>query len=324
MNNYSGDHPKLSRSPSLAETARFGAQRWWEKYGLGYLFLLPTLIIFAIFVFYPMINTIQLSFYNARLNAVETRYVGLENYDRLLFREGHTSREMLSVIQNTFVFTFGCLALQFLVGFTTSVILDRLNTFGNYIRGFLLVSWVTPAVVTAFIWRLILSAGGGILNTVLLDLGLIDEAIPWLARGDTAMWSLIIANTWRGFPFWMMMISAGMKNINREIYDAAKVDGASGLQVVWFVTIPLLRLTLFVTSTLSFIWTFNNFELIYGMTGGGPLDTTRTIPVHIYETAFVGFRSGNASAAAVMLLIMMSVAILMYMRLLKIDGGRMS
>jgi multiple sugar transport system permease protein len=108
------------------------------------------------------------------------------------------------------------------------------------------------------------------------------------------------------------------------MYDAAAVDGANTWQTLWHVTLPLLRFPLFVTSTLAFIWTFNYFDLIYALTGGGPVDATRTVPLYIYDTAFTGFRMGEASAASVLLLVMMSAIVFVYARALRIQGGQLS
>lgn len=292
---------------------------FWNRYGLAYLLLVPALILLFGIVVGPALQAIWMSFHDIHLTSMEEPFIGLENYLEVL-----DSRLMSKVIRNSFVWTFGSVFLQFLIGFTLALVLDRFGKAGNYIRGFLLLSWVMPGIVIAFMWRFMLSPDWGIINAVLEGSGLVDKGIPWLSRGNTAMLSVIIANAWKGFPFWMIMISAGLKSINREIYDAAAVDGASGWRMIMYITVPLLRFPLFVTSTLAFIWTFNYFDLIFGMTGGGPLDATRSVPLYIYDTAFTGFRIGEASAASVLLMLFMSVVIVIYARALRIEGGQLS
>lgn len=292
-------------------------RRWWRQYSLPYLLLLPTLLLFAVVVLYPTLETIRMSFHDVRLTATEQPFVGLANY-RAIF----SSFLLKKVIQNSIVWTVGSVSLQFVIGFSLALAMERLGRLGNYLRGFLLLSWVMPGIVIAFMWRFMLSPDWGVINWLLTSSGLTESSIAWLSRPGTAMLSVIVANAWKGFPFWMVMISAGLKSIGTEVYDAAAVDGATGWRLIWYIIIPLIRFPLFVTSTLTFIWTFNYFDLIYGMTGGGPLDATRNIPLYIYDTAFTGFRMGQASAASVLLIVFMSIFVITYARLLRIQGGQ--
>ena len=240
-------------SPPLENQTEPG---WLKRYWFPLALLLPTLLLFLGVVIYPSLQTVWMSFRNVQLTSLDSQFIGLSNYERVI-----TSPLMGQVIQNSLVWTFGSVGLQFLIGFSLALVLDRFGTLGNYTRGFLLLSWVMPGIVIAFIWRFMLSPDWGIINWGLEQIGLIDEGIPWLSRPRTAMLSVVLANAWKGFPFWMIMISAGLKGINRELYDAAAVDGTSGWRMIWYITIPLIRMPLFVTSTLSFIWTFNYFDL---------------------------------------------------------------
>lgn len=304
----------LNRETPLEQEPRRGT---WRDYVLPYALLVPSLLIFAAVVVYPTLQTIWMSFHNVQLTSVEQPFIGLKNYISII-----ESPLLTKVIINSIIWTVGSVSLQFVIGFSLALVLDRLGAIGNYFRGFLLLSWVMPGIVIAFMWRFMLSPDWGIINWGLVNLGLIGESIPWLSRPRTAMASVILANAWKGFPFWMIMISAGLKGINTDVYDAAAVDGASGWKLVWYIIMPLLKFPLFVTSTLAFIWTFNYFDLIFGMTGGGPLDATRNIPLYIYDTAFTGFRMGEASAASVLLIVFMSIVVMFYARLLRIQGGQ--
>lgn len=295
---------------------RFNLSRSWQRYRLPYLLLVPAITIFVAIILYPALSTIWISFHKVQLTSVEEPFVGLNNYNIIL-----SSNLLQKVITNSFIWTISSIVFQFLIGFTTALILDRMGGVGNFLRGILLLPWVMPGIVIAFIWRLILSPDWGIANLFLMQVGMLEESVAWLARPSTAMTAVIVANVWKGFPFWMVTISAGLKGIGTEIYDAAAVDGASGWRLIWYITLPLLRFPLFVTSTLAFIWTFNYFDLIFGMTRGGPLDATRTVPLYIYDTAFTSFRMGEASAGSVLLMIMMCVIIFIYARLMRVQNG---
>jgi multiple sugar transport system permease protein len=308
---------KAGRTTTAALPPR---RKWpWRRHLLPFLLLTPAFAILLAILVYPAVNTLWLSVHNVRLSSTAQPFIGLNNYRVIL-----SSSLLRTVLQNSLVWTFGSLAVQFVLGFSTALILDRMGRWGNLLRGVLIIPWVMPGIVIAFIWKWLLSPDWGIVNYLLMKLGLIQEYIPWLARGGTAMLALIIANGWKGFPFWMIMISAGLKGINSEIYDAAAVDGASGWRLLWYIVVPLLRLPLFVTSTLAFIWTFNYFDLIFALTRGGPVDATRTVPVYIYDTAFTGFRMGEASAASVLLLLIMAAIVYFYTRALRIEGGQLS
>ena len=311
-----GQHPIAGKGLSTGST--LAQRKWWHRYSLPYLLLLPTLLLFVVVVLYPTFETIRMSLHDVRLTTTEQPFIGLDNYRAIL-----SSFLLKKVIQNSIVWTVGSVSLQFVLGFSLALAMERLGRLGNYLRGFLLLSWVMPGIVIAFMWRFMLSPDWGIINWFLTSAGF-SESIAWLSRPGTAMFSVILANAWKGFPFWMVMISAGLKSIGSEVYDAASVDGATGWRLIWYIIIPLIRFPLFVTSTLTIIWTFNYFDLIYGMTGGGPLDATRNVPLYIYDTAFTGFRMGQASAASVLLIIIMSVFVITYARLLRVQGGQRS
>ena len=311
----------VGQNPSAGERLGTGSMvaqtAWWRRHSLPYLLLLPTLLLFVVVVLYPTFETIRMSFHDVRLTSVEQPFVGLDNYRAIL-----SSFLLRKVIQNSIIWTVGSVSLQFVLGFSLALAMERLGRLGNYLRGFLLLSWVMPGIVIAFMWRFMLSPDWGVINWFLTSTGVTESSIAWLSRPGTAMFSVILANAWKGFPFWMVMISAGLKGIGAEVYDAAAVDGATGWRLIWYIIIPLIRFPLFVTSTLTFIWTFNYFDLIYGMTGGGPLDATRNVPLYIYDTAFTGFRMGQASSASVLLIVFMSIFVITYARLLRVQGGQ--
>ena len=223
-------------------------------------------------------------------------FIGLENYRELLFDDPFFWR----VVQNGFIFTFGSVAAKLVVGMVMAVVLNQRIKFRGLFRGILLMPWVAPTVVTALSWRWILNLQG-VLNLTLKDLGLITIPIPWLAQYGTAILSLIMVNAWRGFPFFGITLLAGMQAIPQELYEAAEVDGASVWQRFWHITVPSLRTVILVVTILSIIWTFNDFAIVWLLTGGGPGNATDVFATYTYKLGFRTSRLGYGETVSVIL-----------------------
>jgi multiple sugar transport system permease protein len=176
-----------------------------------------------------------------------------------------------------------------------------------------------PGVVVAIIWQWIYQPIFGILNAALSGLGLPTH--QWLGDPSTVLPAVILANVWKGFPFWMIMLTAGLQTIPHDLYEAATVDGAGGWARFRYVTIPGIKTVLVITSILAFIWTFNYFDLIYVLTGGGPANLTQIFPIYIYQTAFNDQQLGLGAAASLVLFVAMTIVMIVYVRLVKLRGA---
>jgi multiple sugar transport system permease protein len=165
-----------------------------------------------------------------------------------------------------------------------------------------LLPWVIPPISGALIWWWIFSAAQGILNYYLLQLGIVHRPVAWISEPGLAMYSVILANVWRIFPFYMVMLLAGLQTIPAELQDAASIDGANAVQRLRYVIIPSIRNIIVTVLTLGFIWAFQEFTMIWGITKGGPGFSTRTLLLYIYQTAFSFFRMGEAAAAGTIVL----------------------
>ena len=278
---------------------------------LHWLLLLPTLALMALLLLYPLAYQFYLSVHDATLDRPVGTFVGVANFVEL-FNEP----DFWLITRNSFVWTLGSLLFQFLLGMGVALLLNQGYPGSGIYRAFMLAPWVMPGVVIGIIWRWIYNPINGILNAALDLVGI--APVYWLDDPTMAMAGVIIANVWKGFPFWMLMISAGLQMIPNELYEAAKVDGSSAFQRFRFVTLPGLKTILVMTSTLGFIWTFNFFDLIYVLTGGGPAEGTRTFPLYIYRTAFKYWDFSESAATAVLLALLMGIGMVVYIRAVRL------
>lgn len=270
-------------------------------------FALPAFIALALVLIYPLAYNIWISLHVDRLSPQDGEFVWFENYLKV-FQSG----ALLATLGRTLIFTVGSLVLQFVVGFASALALESFPRAAKVIRPLLLTPWVMPGVAVAAIWLAILNPISGLANRILGLVGL--EPVQWLSTPVLAMLSLIVVNTWKSAPYWMLMLSAGLKNVPKEVIEAAKVDGASYPRIVWHVLLPGIRPVLATTSILAFIWTFNYFDLAYLLTNGGPGSATTTLPYAIWESALKFNRFDQAAAYSVLSILLTGIAIAFYLR----------
>ena len=266
-----------------------------RDFGLGYLLLTPLILVLFVLLAYPITVALWITLQDKTIG-LPGSFIGLRNYSDLLTNDPY----FWQVVRNGFVFTLGSVALKLIVGMIMALILNQSIVWRGFFRGVLLMPWVAPTVVTALSWRWILDLTG-VLNLALRDLGLMRTSIPWLAQYGTAMLSLVLVNTWRGFPFFGITLLAGMQAIPQELYEAAEVDGATVWQRFWHITVPSLRTVILVVTILSTIWTFNDFGIVWLLTGGGPGHATDVFATYTYKLGFVTSRLGYGQTVSVIL-----------------------
>ena len=261
------------------------------------LFLLPLLVLVVALIAYPFARAIWLSLTD-KLVGYPERFVGLRNYDYLI-----NDDTFHGVLRNTAVFTVASLVLKVLTGLAMALVLNHIWRGRSFFRGLFLLPWITSTVIIALTWRWMFDAfpGRGFFNSVLLDAGVIRQPIAFMATPAGAMASVVIANWWRGFPFFGVSYLAAMQAIPREHYDAAAVDGAGAWSRFRHVTLPGLKHVIVVTFVLSFILTINDFNIIYVMTRGGPGTATQVLATYSYEVAFNQLRWGRGVTIAIFL-----------------------
>lgn len=304
--------PRMASSRPLSRSKRLERilGRDWK---VALPFVLPLLVLMAGLIFWPFINAILISF-TTRSIARKEVWVGLGNYERLLSDSSYRD-----AVANTVKFTVASVTSKLIVGMSIALLLNSRVPFRNVLTGLMLLPWIVPEVVTAMAWRSIFDPIFGGLNPILMSLGLIDRRIAWLAEPSLAMPSVIAVNIWKGIPFFTMLLLAGLKAIDKELYEAAEVDGANSLSRFRHITLPGLKYVIAVTMMLSTISTFNTFGLVYLMTGGGPGGGTRLYSILAYERAIIGLRFGPGAAVALSMAPVLAIFILLLARFMR--GG---
>lgn len=270
-------------------------RRLGRDFALAYILLFPLILILFVLLAYPIASALWITLQDKTIGMVG-RFIGLENYRELLLDDPF----FWQVVRNGFIFTIGSVVLKLFVGMIMALVLNQPLVLRGLWRGLLLMPWVAPTVVTALSWRWILDLTG-VLNLMLRDLGLMKTSIPWLAQYGTAMFSLVLVNTWRGFPFFGITLLAGLQAIPQELYEAADIDGASVWQRFRYVTMPSLRTVILVVTILSTIWTFNDFSVVWLLTGGGPGHATDVFATYTYKLGFITSRLGYGQTVSVIL-----------------------
>lgn len=273
----------------------------------GYGLIMPTLILLGIIVFYPLIHTFYLSFFDTSLVLPKPEFIGLQGYGKII-----KSKILWIVIKNSFIWTVIVVIFQFIIGLASAVLLNQKFKGRALARAIVILPWVTPGVIVAMVWRLMYHPQLGLLNRFLFDLGLIKDYVAWLGYPNTALYAVIISAIWKGFPFSTIMYLAALQTVPQELYEAANLDGSNRWQSFFRITIPQIMSVIRVTLLLTSILTFNYFELIYVMTKGGPGKSSHIFPTYIYQIAFVQFRFGPASRYAVISFLLLLIFALIY------------
>jgi multiple sugar transport system permease protein len=312
---------RMTMAISSARPRRTGKKRLESLFGrdwqVGYLFVLPMVLIMGLLIFWPFVSAIFISTTSLNFLTGETTSVGLRNYQRLW-----SSSDFLQSMQNTIQFTFWSLLLKFIVGMTVALILNSRLPFRSLLSGIMLLPWIVPEIVTALAWKSIYDPMFGGLNPILQGAGLIDRPLGWLSDPGMAMGSIISVNIWKGIPFFVLLLLAGLKAIDREQIEAAQVDGANAVQRFRNVTLPGLRYVIVVTLLLSFISTFNQFGLPFLMTGGGPSGATKLYSILAYEKALGSLQYGPGIAIAFSVAPLMAILIWLLARFMRHDDKR--
>ena len=283
-------------------------RRGWRlsnEAALGYALVIPLLLVMLGLLAYPVVSALLISFQDKMLGK-PGRFIGLDNYTELLFGD----RRFRMVVRNSVAFTFLSVLGKLIIGLGMAVMLNQRITMRTMFRGWLLLPWVAPTFVTALTWRWMFDGTSGVFNFILTKLGVIDVPIAWLGNASTALLAVTATNIWHGFPFFGVSLLAALQAIPSELYEAAEVDGASAWQKFRYITIPGIKNVLIITTMLSTIWTFNDFQIVYIMTGGGPAFATHIFATYAYTVGFSGSRLGYAIAVSTFLTPFLIVMIL--------------
>ena len=283
---------------------------------VGYAFIAPALIYMLLMIGYPVLYNIAISFTDlSAFNLAQGKsknFIGFKNYKAIF-----SNPSMYVAIRNTTIYTVISISIQFTLGLLFALLFSKKFAIAKSLRGALVISWMMPITVTALLFKYMLSPDVGVINYFLVQLGVIKEPIPWLLKTSTAIWGPIMANSWVGVPFNMLLLTTGLSSISDEVYESASIDGANAFKRFRYITLPLLRPAILSVLVLGFVYTFKVFDLIFVMTGGGPIDATEVLATYSYRLSFSQYKFGEgASVANILFLILFCIA-LVYLKLLK-------
>jgi multiple sugar transport system permease protein len=276
---------------------------------LGTVLIAPTVLIFCAVILYPLVSAIYLSLFSIFTPTLEGNWVGVDNYAALL-----ASGRFWNALANTLIWTIGTLILQIVCGVGVALLLNQSIVFRSLARSLVLFPYFLSTVVAVLVWRWLFNDLYGILNHLMLAAGLIDMPVNWLGAMPNAMISIIVVGAWKYFPFVVIAVLARLQTIPDPLYEAARIDGAGPIARFFDVTLPQLREVLIVIILLRAIWDFKEFDLIWLMTGGGPINSTQTLPLVVYQEAFGLNQMGMAAAYAVTMMVVMLAFMLIYLR----------
>jgi multiple sugar transport system permease protein len=293
--------PPARRKPG--RSAGYSRRTW-----TGYLYVAPLMLWLAGTILYPLLSAVALSVQDIKIIGTPGTFVGLANYARLASNDAFwqsLGRSAGWVVGNAIV--------QTIAAFAAALILNQRFRGRGAARIWIILSWIVPAVVVVIIWRWLLSSSG-VVNYLLTSSGVAGQPLGFFSSREAAQATVILINAWRWFPFMAVTLLAGMQSIPRELYEAAAVDGATAVQRFWSITFPLLGPVLFVLGLVGTLMSFNVFDIIWLLTGGGPSNATTTLPVLIYDTAFTKYRLSQAAAISVVSGLLLLLFALLFIR----------
>lgn len=292
---------RTSRSPQAMLERRYAR--------LGLLLIAPSIVVFSAVIIYPLLAAIYLSLFELYTPTLEGGFVGLSNYRELLARG-----EFWVSLRNTLVWTAGTLSLQIVFGIGMALMLHQNVWFRSLARSLILFPYFVSTVVAVLVWRWLFNDLYGILNHLLVEARLIDMPIDYLGAMPNAMISIILVGAWKYFPFVVIAVLARLQTIPDVLYEAARIDGAGPIARFFDVTLPQLREVLLVIVLLRAIWDFKEFDLIFLLTGGGPVISTQTLSLLVYKEAFALNQMGMGAAYGVVMMAIMLVFMIFYIR----------
>ena len=279
-----------------------------------YLLIAPIVILFTCLLIYPLGNVFYLSFQNRLLSRPKLDgFVGFANYIKL-FKEDPVFWESL---YNSLRWVITEVGLQLILGMATALILKQKFKGCGFFRAVLFLPWALSGVLVSMLWSMMYFENVGVLNDILQRLGIINKAIAWTGNPNTAFWSVVIAELWRGIPFFAIMVLASLQSIPDELYEACRVDGGGPLMGFRHITFPYIKETVVLTTLLRVVWEFNSVDLILNLTNGGPIHKTTTLSVYMANTARRDGDFGYGSSIAVISFFILLIFAFLYLKMSK-------
>lgn len=310
MNNNSQSVLKTILLSPIVLLGNISESRRWAYY-----LIIPSLLMISLIVIYPVLNGIGLSFQEKQLTRPNRdAFVGFDHYVEMFTDDD----EFAVALKNTGIWVIAGTLSQFTLGLCTALALNKSGPLIKIVGVLVLLPWVMPSVVAANIWALLLDSRLGVINDILVNMGVLTEYMAWFANKDTAMVSALVVSLWRSFPFFTLLMLAGLQGIPEDYYEAASVDGASRLDKFWYITIPMLRQVIIASVILRVIGLINSPDILLILTGGGPGETTQVLSLYAFQTAYLDFDFGYAGALSVVMFVILMIFTVLYIR---VSGG---
>lgn len=265
------------------------------KEKMGYIFLIPSLILILILVIYPVFETIRLSFFHYRIQTLMLgeKFIGIQNFTKLFSDE-----QFFNSLKFTLIFTITAVSLETIIGMLFALIMNQKIPGQGLIRTAVLIPWAIPTIISGLMWKFMYSEQYGVINYILNLLKIIEGGLPWLSDAGLAVLATIIADVWKTTPYMSLLILSGLQTIPPQMYEAASIDGASKPQLFWYITIPLIKPVLSVAILFRTLATFRIYALIAVLTSGGPANATQSLSLYTIKTYFNFGNLGYGAALA--------------------------
>lgn len=276
---------------------------------IGYLFVIPSLLVVIFVLVYPVI---QAFLYSLTPEYSEENNWSLENYFNLL-----DDGRFVESFNNTLIFTFFTIPAELLIGLFIAVLLNKEFKFRGIVRVAILFPWALPTALNAIMWRWMFNTEFGVINYGLISAGLIENQLNWLGKEPLAMIAMMSVSTWKTSSFMALLLLAGLQTIPKDLYESAKIDGASDFKSFWYITLPLLTPAIIVSLLLRTMDALRVFELPFNLTDGGPLNTTETISLYSYRVLFEFVEFNYGSSMVIIQFILIMIMSLIYIKSIK-------
>lgn len=276
---------------------------------VGILLILPGLAVFATIILYPFIDAIRMSFTDQTMLSSISNFVGFENYSKVL-----GDPYFPKTIFTTLLFVLFSTLISFLLGFIWAIILNQGFKGAEFLRGVTLVNWIIPGVAIGFLWTWIFNGQYGILNSVLMNLGIVSKGISWLGSTNTALACVIVARSWQMLPWYMAFLLGGLQGVPLEQLEAARIDGASNLIAFFRIILPSMKMITVLVIVLGAIGNLQHFDIPWTMVQGGPARATTTLSIEVYTTAFKNWNMGKAATVGTIWALLLACFSFVYLR----------
>lgn len=278
----------------------------------GAAFIIPAFLIVTILLLYPVGSSIFYSFTNKHLIKDGFEFIGFKNYISVLSNTAFWESFFTSL-----KWTFLSLVGQILVGFSAAMALNKVRAFKGVYRTLLIIPWAFPSIVIALVWKWMLNGVYGFIPNAIQKLGLSEQLLQFLSDPNLVFGTLVFINIWFGAPLIMVNVLSALQTIPKDQFEAAHIDGANAWQSFWKITFPHIKVVMGLLVVLRTIWVFNNFDIIYLVTGGGPANMTTTVPIYAYDIGWGLKMLGKASAITILLMLFLILVCTIYFKVIK-------